>query len=366
VGEHLKRSKDDSPHEKQSQGTSKRREGVVTIAQLAEHLKLTKGTISAVLNNSPYAKSIPQRTKDRILAAAVELNYQPNFLARYLRQKRSFSIGVVVEEIGDPYSSTLISGIESVLSQRKYIFLTVVHRHDPQLLQQYFDILRMRGVEGIITIDTVLNAPPALPVVAIPGYSKLPGVHNILLDHRKAAQLALEHLIGLGHRRIAVFRGQELSSDSAERWKSIREVARELGTPIDNNLVVELVGDHASPHPGHAGIQTLQSRRAKFTAVFAYNDMSAIGAIQAMKEHGIHVPQDVSVVGFDDVREASFYSPALTTVRQPLRKMGELAAETVVNQIEGKDGLPFSIKVEPELVIRQSTGPVGASRDREK
>ncbi len=351
-----KRKNDGSPaQEHASQGA--RGERGVTIAQLAAHLKLTKGTISAVLNDSPYASSIPQHTKDRILAAAAELNYQPNVLARYLRQKRTFSIGVVVEEIGDPYSSSLVSGIESVLTRRKYIFLTVVHRHDPQLVHQYFEILRARGVEGIISIDTNLDVAPMLPVVSIPGYSELPGVHNIVLDHRKAAQVALEHLVGLGHRKIAIFRGQQLSSDSTERWNSIRAVAHEMGIPIGEELIVELTGDHASPQPGFEAIHQLQARNAKFTAVFAYNDMSAIGAIQALKKNGLQVPQDVSVVGFDDVREATFYSPALTTVRQPLRRMGEIAAETVVNRIEGTGGYPSNIKVAPEFVIRQSTGP---------
>ena len=353
----LKRGKENIANEKSSSAHPKRRE-VVTIVQLAEHLKLTKGTISAVLNNTRYADSIPQRTKDRILAAAAELNYKPNYLARYLRQKRSFSIGVVVEEIGDPYSSVIIAGIESVLSRRKYIFLTVAHRHDSVLMQQYMDTLGMRGVEGIITIDTNLHLGANLPVVAIPGYSKLPGVQNIVLDHHKAAEVALEHLIGLGHREIAVFRGQQLSSDSNARWHSIREVAAELGAPIHDSLVVELTGDHASPQPGFEAVHQLHARNAKFTAIFAYNDMAAIGAIQALKKLGLQVPGDVSVVGFDDVREATFYSPALTTVRQPLRRMGEIAAEKVVERIEGAEPESGTIKVEPEFVIRQSTGPV--------
>lgn len=358
----MKRENESSVGEKDNSSTthSHRRQGA-TIAQLAAHLKLTKGTISAVLNNSPYASSIPQRTKDRILAAATELNYRPNYLARYLRQKRSFSIGVVVEEIGDPYSSVVVAGIESVLSKRKYIFLTVAHRHDPELSQQYVETLGMRGVEGIIAIDTHLSAASFLPLVAVAGYSHLPGVQNIILDHRKAAKAALEHLIGLGHRHIAVFRGQQLSSDSTSRWNSIREVAQELGAPIHEDLVIELTGDHASPQPGFEAVHQLHARHAKFTAIFAYNDMAAIGSIQALKKLGFNVPNDVSVVGFDDVREATFYSPSLTTVRQPLRKMGEIAAEKVLERIEGefsRDTVLPSIKVEPEFVIRQSTGPV--------
>jgi DNA-binding LacI/PurR family transcriptional regulator len=349
------------PTENDASQVAKQGDAVATIADLANHLGLTKGTISAVLNNSPYARSIPQRTKDRILAASQELNYRPNELARYLRQKRSFSIGIIVEEIGDPYSSVIISGIESVLSLRKYIFLTVVHRHNPDLLRQYLEVLRVRGAEGLISIDTAVTAPLALPLVSVPGYSTLPEVHNIVLDHRKAATMALEHLVELGHRRIAVFRGQKFSADSAARYKSIREVAQELGVPIDKKLVVELAGDHASPQPGYEAIQKLQANGAKYSAVFAYNDMSAIGAIQALKGLGLKVPEDISVVGFDDVREASFYSPALTTVRQPLRKMGELAAQILLDRIEEKEECPSNVKVVPEFVVRQSTAAIRAS-----
>jgi LacI family transcriptional regulator len=366
AGDLLRRKRLAGPSESESSSIAKRGDGVVTIADLASHLSLTKGTISAVLNNSPYARSIPQHTQDRILAAAAELNYRPNAMARYLRQKRSFSIGIVTEEIGDPYSSVLISGIESVLSQRKYIFLTVVHRHNAELLKQYLEVLRVRGAEGIISIDTVITSPLALPLVAIPGYSALPGVHNIVLDHHRAAKMALEHLIGLGHRRIAVFRGQKLSADSAARWDSIRSIAKQLGVPIDKKLVVELAGDHASPQPGYEGVQQLQARGAKYSAIFAYNDMSAIGAIQALQELGRSVPEDISVVGFDDVREASFYSPALTTVRQPLRKMGELASQILLDRIEGKEDGPNDVKVEPEFVVRNSTASCTATTRHSK
>jgi len=183
-----------------------REPGAVTLADLAKHLNLTKGTVSAVLNDSPYAKSIPKHTKDRIVAAAVELNYRPNFFASTLRKKRTFTVGVIADEIVDLYGGSLISGIESALSQRHYFFLTVIHRHDPKLLKQYSDILRSRGVEGVITVDTILDKPPALPTVAIAGHHSLPGVTNIALDHKKAADLAVGHLVELGHREIAIIR----------------------------------------------------------------------------------------------------------------------------------------------------------------
>src|ERR1700756_1894162 len=166
---------------------------VITLKAVAQHLGLTPGTVSAVLNNSPSARSIPETTKKRIHAAAKELNYRPNFFARTLRNKRTYTIGVIAEEIGDSYGSAIISGIEQHLRKRGYFFLTVAHRHDPELLDQYSHLLSERGVEGIITVDTTVHETPALPTVAVAGHRKLKGVTNITLDHFRAAVLALNH-----------------------------------------------------------------------------------------------------------------------------------------------------------------------------
>src|SRR5277367_3933215 len=166
---------------------------VITLKAVAQHVGLTPGTVSAVLNVSPSARSIPQETKNRIHAAAKELNYRPNFFARTLRNKRTYTIGVIAEEIGDSYGSGIISGIEQVLRNRDYFFLTVAHRHNPELLNRYSQILSERGVEGIITVDTTVQEAPALPTIAVAGHKKLKGVTNITLDHDRAAVLALKH-----------------------------------------------------------------------------------------------------------------------------------------------------------------------------
>src|SRR5712672_4876357 len=167
---------------------------VMTLKAVAQHLGLTPGTVSAVLNDSPSARSIPQETKNRIHAAAKELNYRPNFFARTLRNKRTYTIGVIAEEIGDSYGSLVISGIEEYLRKRDYFFLTVVHRHDPKLLQTYAQMLLTRGVEGFITTDTSLTEKLALPTVAVAGHERVEGLTNIVLDHKRATRLALEHL----------------------------------------------------------------------------------------------------------------------------------------------------------------------------
>src|SRR5207237_8836680 len=214
--------------------------GIVTLRQVADRVRLSRGTVSAVLNDSPAARAIPKHTKDRILSAAQELNYRPNFFARSLRKKRTFTIGVIAEEIGDPYGAMVISGIESFLSSRKYFFLTVVHRHNPEMLQQYEGVLLARGVEGFITVDTSLTQPPPLPTVAVAGHRRMARVTNIVLDHVQAVQDVLKHLVGLGHRKIAFLRGQPFSSDSADRWRAICDACSDLGISMPSELTVQL------------------------------------------------------------------------------------------------------------------------------
>jgi len=329
--------------------------GVVTLKAVAQHVGLTPGTVSAVLNDAPSARSIPQDTKNRIHAAAKELNYRPNFFARTLRNKRTYTIGVIAEEIGDSYGSAIISGIEQHLRKHGYFFLTVAHRHDPELLSQYSHMLSERGVEGIITVDTTVHETPSLPTVAVAGHKKVKGVTNVILDHHSAAVLALTYLKELSHERIAFMKGNPVSSDSKDRWDAICEVATQIGMKIDYELVVQIESEEATPILGYPVAKQLLARGKPFTALFAYNDISAIGAIRALQEQGLRVPQDVSVMGFDDIPGAAFYTPSLTTVRQPLNRMGEVAAQSLLERIEGKKEYPSEIAIEPELVVREST-----------
>lgn len=327
----------------------------ITLKAVAQHVGLTPGTVSAVLNNAPSARSIPQHTKNRIFAAAKELNYKPNYFARSLRQQRTYTIGVIATEIGDAYGSHIISGIERCLRELDYFFLTVIHRHDRQLLERYSQLLVERGAEGFITVDTSLEYPPFLPTVAVAGHRKVKGVTNIQLDHYRAAKIALEHLVALGHRQIAFLRGQPFSSDSEDRWNGIQEVAQQMELQIHPELVGQLNADGSSPEVGYPIVKQILEHRRHFTALFAYNDLSAIGAIRALREAGLEVPRDVSVIGFDDIQAAGYSVPSLTTVRQPLIRMGEIAAQTLVERVEGRKDYPSEIAIEPELIVREST-----------
>lgn len=327
----------------------------VTINSLAKYLKLSPAAVSMVLNATPKASRFPERTRKRVLAAAAKFNYRPNFVARSLRKQQTFTIGVLVPEVSEGYAALVLAGIEDYLLQAGYFYFVVSHRHKTHRLEQYPRLFMERLVEGIIAVDTTeLPLIPNVPTTVVSGHRRMPGITNVVLDHRRAAILALEHLLQLGHRRIAFIKGQSFSSDTETRWSSIREAARKLGVTIDPELVTQLQADSPTPEPGYDVTKSLLTKHARFTALFAFNDISAIGAIRALLDSGIKVPGEVSVIGFDDIQSAAFQNPRLTTIRQPLRRMGELAAETLLKRINGSE-YPKIIAVEPELIVREST-----------
>ena len=332
----------------------------VTLKQLAELLGLAPATISLVINRSRVADTIPQETKNRIFEAVEKYKYRPSFFARSLRAQRSFTIGVLVPEVSEGYSASVMSGVEDHLLQAGYFYFVASHRHRADLIDEYPRLFLERSVDGMIAVDTPWTLSLSVPVVTVSGQNRVNGVTNIILDHAHAAELALKHLWQLGHRKIAFIKGQEFSSDTAVRWSNIEKKAQQIGITIIPSLVAQLQGESPTPQPGLEATKLLLTSRKNFTALFAFNDISAMGAIRALRQAGLRVPQDVSVVGFDDIESAAYQNPALTTVRQPLRKMGRIAAETLLRRISRarSDGAG-EITVEPELIIRDTTAAPG-------
>jgi DNA-binding LacI/PurR family transcriptional regulator len=329
---------------------------VVSLKKLAEHLGLSPATVSLVINRSSVADSIPQATKDRIFAAARKFKYRANFFARSLRTQRSFTIGVMVPEVSDGYSASVMSGVEDHLLQEGYFYFVASHRHRADLIDEYPRMFLERSVDGLIAVDTPWHFNLSVPVVTVSGHNDVKGVTNIVLNHQRAAEVALKHLVHLGHRQIAFIKGQEFSSDTEVRWANIERVANHLGLTINPHLVTQLEGDSPSPELGYEATKKLLVAKKSFSALFAFNDISAMGAIRALRESGLHVPEDVSVIGFDDIQSAAFQNPALTTVRQPLREMGRAAAEILLKRINRPGSeLHDQHVVEPELIIRETT-----------
>ncbi len=334
-----------------------------SLKELATHLGLSQTTVSRVINNSGNTHRISAATQKRVLDAAAEMNYKASPLARGLRSRRSQTIGVMVPEISGGYSAAVLSGIEDVLLMSGFFYFVVSHHHREELLRDYPALLLSRAVEGIIAVDSALNVELPVPIVAVSGHLRTPSILNIELDHNLAARYALEHLQKLGHRRIAFIKGQSFSSDTEIRWQAIVKVAAELKIPIDPHLVIALEGDDPTLEPGRVTTHKLLAAGVPFTAVFAFNDLSAMGAIVALREAGMEVPGQVSVLGFDDVAGAATNNPPLTTVRQPLQEMGRAAATVLLQRIRHPKGAePLtpaaeSILVLPTFVERKSTAP---------
>ncbi|MGH9682983.1 MAG: LacI family DNA-binding transcriptional regulator [Candidatus Acidiferrales bacterium] len=330
----------------------------VNLKSLAGYLGLSQATVSVVMNGSPVADSIPQNTKDRVLAAVRRFNYRPNHVARSLRRQRSSTIGVVVPEVSEGYAALVMSGIEDHLLQSEYFYFVMSHHHKKDLLKGYAELFLKRSVDGLITLDTHCSERLPIPVVSVSGHGHVEGVTNVVLNHSHAAFLALQHLVHLGHRDIAFIKGQDFTSDTKPRWNAIVAAARKLKLRIDQKLVGRLEGESSSPEVGYRITKKILAACRPFTALFAFNDIAAIGAISALREAGLRIPHDISVVGFDDIQCATYQHPGLTTIRQPLRKMGEIAAQTTVRRIANRASAEYQklIVVEPELVVRGSTG----------
>ena len=332
----------------------------VTLKELAAHLGLSTATISRVLSRSAAAHRISPATQDRVWAMANAMRYQPNHLARALRRKKTFTMGVMVPEISEGYSATVLSGIGKTLVESGYFYFVVSHHHRADLLREYPRLLLARAIEGLIAIDTPVEPHLPIPVIAVSGHQQLPGVTNLELDHLAAVRLALTHLWQLGHRRIAFIRGQDFSSDTQMRWSAIECVARELGLPLEAGLCVQLQGTDSGNESGNRATAELLQRGLPFSAIFAFNDLAALGAIARLKEMGLNVPGDISVVGFDDIPSARTSDPALTTVRQPLESMGSMAATALLQSLVAEDRarMPRTLIIQPDFVVRNSTAPV--------
>jgi len=337
----------------------------VALKDVANYLGLAPATVSLVMNGSPVADTISKQTKERIFAAAKKMGYRPNFLARCLRARRSFTVGVMIPEVSEGYNATVLSGIEDHLLQEGYFYFVASHRFQPDLIEEYPDLFLYRSVDGLIVLNSPWHRELPVPVVTISMHHKVKGTTSIVLDHRRAAELALRHLAELGHSKIAFIKGQPFTQDTEFRWKAIMKTAAELGIAISPKLVVQMDENLPTSELGYRTTHKLLSSGVSFTALFAFNDISAIGAIRAIHERGLRVPDHISVIGFDDIQSAAYQHPGLTTVRQPLREMGRMAAEIVLRRIGIRNSDDMQeVVIEPELIVRGTTAVLLGTGDR--
>ena len=347
------------------------RSDAVTIRDVAERSGFSSATVSIVLNNAPLARYIPDTTKARIQKAAQHLGYRPNLFARSLRGRRSHTVGVMVFDMTDPYCTLVLRGIENTLYQSSYLpILTDVH-NERSRFERYLEMLLDRRIEGLVVLANWLFVDinvladlekNNIPTATVGRELKNDKISSVIVDNTAGARAALEHLLSLGHRKIAFIRGPHQLSDTEPRWRGVRTLARERDLELDSRLIVDLPesGDpFSSFEQGYKLTEELLHRRRPFTALMAFDDMTAFGAIRALGKGGIRVPDQVSVIGFDDVSPSAIYSPALTTVRQPMEIMGTAAATIVLEAInaglENKPTRTVHRRIDPELIVREST-----------
>jgi LacI family transcriptional regulator len=346
----------------------------VTIRDVAERSGFSSATVSIVLNNAPLSRYIPDTTKARIQKAAQQLGYRPNLFARSLRGRRSHTVGVMVFDMTDPYCTLVLRGIENTLYQSSFLpILTDVH-NERSRFERYLEMLLDRQIEGLVVLANWLFVDinvladlekNNIPTATVGRELKNDKISSVIVDNSAGARAALEHLHSLGHRKIAFIRGPRQLSDTEPRWSGVRAVARERGLELDSRLIVDLPesGDpFSSFEQGYKLTEELLRQRRPFTALMAFDDMTAFGAIRALAKAGIRVPDQCSVIGFDDVSPAAIYSPSLTTVRQPMEAMGTTAATIVLDAInatqEKKPTRTIHRVIVPELIVRESTRSV--------
>ena len=262
----------------------------------------------------------------------------------------------MLPDLSEGYFTVVMNGVQAALVEAHYFYFTASHYWDPELIREYPRRMIERAVDGFLLLNTQADFLSPLPVVAISGHARTAGVSNLVLDHALAAELALAHLRDLGHTRIAMMKGPEIIPDSEYRWSAILDVSRRFGIETGPELLMNLPAYTGSPESGYQPVKELLSRTRDFTAIFCFNDIAAIGAMRALKDAGISVPEDVSVIGFDDILGASYHTPSITTVRQPLEEMGRAGARILLERIArpAEDFEP-EIVFEPQLIVREST-----------
>jgi DNA-binding LacI/PurR family transcriptional regulator len=332
----------------------------ITLRKLAEHLGLSRTTISTILNDAPDATRFPEKTRRRVVESAKQLGYRPNYFARSLGRKRSYLIGVIAPDFGNGYEGALLSGFERRLLNTGFTSFVSNHFWSPSLLQRHVETLCDRGAEGLLLIDSTPNESPGIPAVTICTDRSPKWSTQVFIDNAVGIWEAINHLAGLGHREIAFIKGPEGNGDTEDRWKAVLATCKKLGVRVDPRLTVQLERLERHAEEGRIAAQKLLRRRKRFTALVAYNDISALSAMTALREAGHRVPEDISVMGFDDIEFASIANPPLTTIRQPLHEMGAKAAELLIRKISD-DQTTQDICVRPELIVRSSTCPPSTS-----
>jgi DNA-binding LacI/PurR family transcriptional regulator len=355
-----------------------RKSGHVTLLDIAQACGYSVSTVSIVLSEAPLSQNVAASTREQIRTMARHLGYHPDAYARSLRRRRSQTIAVLADGLSDPFCIPIVHGIQAGLQPASYMPLLVDAQTQRKLFDNYLRMILERRAEGVIVIASWIFQETNLledieknqvPIVIVGRDLTNRNVSSLLVDNEAGGALAMRHLIDLGHRHIAIIRGPEELFDTELRWQGVQRCAAEAGIKIDPRLVYQLPSITDSTSGFEGGLQfaseMLASKRP-FTAVLAFDDLTALGVVRGLNSAGLKVPDDCSVVGFDDVLPAAVSTPGITTVHQPLKEMGLLASEWTLQAINAREQQrekPLHLhNASPELIVRMSTAPCLSAR----
>lgn len=328
---------------------------MATIKDVAARANVSTATVSRVLNKNTSVKAY---VRQRVEQAIAQLNYQPSRAAKNLRVRRSSVIGLIISDIRNPFYTALVRAVEDVALQNKYAILLCNSDEDPVKERLYVEVLMAERVAGLVIVPSPDNDLSALqsggiPTVVFDRAASSPLFDSVVLDNTEGAYLATSHLIGLGHRRIALIGAPCTVSSGRERQQGYELALRKHGIPANPDLI-QVGGFKESG--GYQATQTFLALTPRPTALLVANNLMALGAVRALQENGLVMPDDMSFVAFDDMSWHTIMRPPITAVRQPTYHMGELAAQLLMRRLSQAEATPPEhIVLRPELVIRGST-----------
>jgi len=329
----------------------------VSIKDIARLAKVSHSTVSRALCNNPRVKA---ETAEKIRRIAEEYGYRTSAVGRSLATRHTHTLGVVVTTITDPFNAEVVSGIEQAAADHGYSIFLANSNADPDREIRVVNSLQERRVDGIVVTASRVGAlhVPLLsrmrvPIVLLNNQHPSEFVHSVMIDNTPASMAATAYLIRQGHRRIAYLGDRNGRQSDTERFAGYRQALDAADLPFEPELVFH--GD-GNPEGGIEGMIRLLALADPPTAVFCYDDMTALGVLRQARRSGLQVPGDISVIGFDDLYISRYTEPPLTTVRQPMRDMGRLAMETLLDILAGSVS-DHNIKVPGELVVRESAAP---------
>jgi len=328
---------------------------MATIQEVAKIAGVSVATVSRVLNNS---SAVVDETREKVQKAINELNYNPNMMGRNLRRNATKIVMVLLPSISNPFYSKVVNGITSVAKKNGFTVMICNTSADENVELEYLDFLKYKLADGAILMsqelggESLLELAKGIPIVQCSEYSEVKGVPYVSIDNFSAAYDAVKHLIDLGHTRIGLISSRVNYLSAVQRQSGYIRALQDAGIDFDPTLLK--VGNYGFKSGMLCASQFIAMQNRP-TAVFAISDLMAIGAIKAFKKNGLNVPEDIAVVGFDNLNFSTIYDPELTTISQPTFRMGCKAMDLLLSRINGKSEEPQNIIMDYELIVREST-----------